>query len=85
MHTCDNVRHIGPLIDMNSWSEVPDFANECEEADFWGSHEFGARMLRRIRRERGWWRVEQELRELLGKPRRRSYQRRPKRPRSMKP
>lgn len=29
------------LIEVNSWDEVPVFASEAEEADFWGSHSFG--------------------------------------------
>lgn len=29
------------LKEINSWDEVPDFATEAEEADFWGTHSFG--------------------------------------------
>lgn len=29
------------LKEINSWDEVPDFATEAEEADFWGSHGLG--------------------------------------------
>ena len=29
------------LKEINSWDEVPAFASEDEEADFWGSHSFG--------------------------------------------
>lgn len=77
--------HVGPLIDIHSWRDIPDFANECEEHDFWGSHTFSARMLRRTRHERGWWREEKELRQLGFKPRRRRWEPHPKTPRSMKP
>lgn len=29
------------LIEVNSWDDVPAFASEAEEADFWASHSFG--------------------------------------------
>jgi hypothetical protein len=29
------------LIEVNSWKDVPAFASEAEEADFWASHSFG--------------------------------------------
>lgn len=29
-----------PLIAINSLDEIPDFANECEEAIFWQTHSF---------------------------------------------
>src|SRR5688500_1286303 len=40
-HTTAHLPHEGPLIEINSWDEVPDFTSECEEHDFWGSHSFG--------------------------------------------
>jgi len=32
------------LIEINSWDEVPTFASEAEEAEFWASHSFGPGM-----------------------------------------
>ena len=28
-------------IVIHSWDEVPEFANECEEQEFWSTHEMG--------------------------------------------
>src|SRR5215467_14223796 len=33
------------MIAIHSWDEVPDFASEAEEADWWGSHELGPELL----------------------------------------
>jgi hypothetical protein len=30
---------------VNDWSEVPDFANENEEAEFWATHSLSDRLL----------------------------------------
>ncbi|MGE0599897.1 MAG: CopG family antitoxin [Dehalococcoidia bacterium] len=32
------------LIEVNSWADVPPFASESEEAEFWQTHSFGPRM-----------------------------------------
>lgn len=36
----------GGLIPVNDWSEVPQFANEEEEARFWDTHCLGESLLR---------------------------------------
>lgn len=33
------------LIPVNDWSEVPAFATEREEAEFWGTHRLGQSLL----------------------------------------
>jgi uncharacterized protein (DUF4415 family) len=33
------------LIPVNSWDEVPDFANEDEEHEFWSTHSLGQAIL----------------------------------------
>jgi hypothetical protein len=33
------------LIEVNDWSEVPEFDSEAEEAEFWGTHGLGQRLL----------------------------------------
>jgi hypothetical protein len=33
------------LIEIESEAEIPQFANEAEEADFWGTHSLGERFL----------------------------------------
>ncbi len=33
------------LIEIQSWDEVPEFASEDEEADFWGTHSLGEAIL----------------------------------------
>jgi hypothetical protein len=33
------------LIPINDWSEVPEFASEAEEAEFWGTHGLGPALL----------------------------------------
>jgi uncharacterized DUF497 family protein len=37
-----------PLIPVNSEDEVPSFANECEEAEFWATHRLGPALLDRM-------------------------------------
>ena len=32
------------LIEVNSWDEVPEFASEADEADYWSTHSFGPGM-----------------------------------------
>jgi len=38
-------RNVDDLPEVNDWSEVPEFANEAEEAAFWGTHGLGERLL----------------------------------------
>ena len=33
------------LIPVNTRDEIPAFKNEAEEADFWGTHSFGPKLL----------------------------------------
>jgi hypothetical protein len=33
------------MIELQSWDEVPEFASEAEEADYWGSHSLGQALL----------------------------------------
>ena len=33
------------LIEIHSLDEIPEFANEAEEAEFWASHAFGQEVL----------------------------------------
>jgi hypothetical protein len=39
-----------PMILVNDPAEIPRFANEAEEHEFWGMHELGPGMLARARR-----------------------------------
>lgn len=41
-----------PMIVVNQPEEIPAFANEDEEHEFWGTHELGPGMLARRRRSR---------------------------------
>ncbi len=41
----DAARRPKERIVVHSWEEVPDFANECEEHEFWKTHSFGPGML----------------------------------------
>jgi len=34
---------------VHSWDEVPEFASEAEEADYWSTHELGDRLLTEMR------------------------------------
>lgn len=34
------------FIQINSPDEIPTFANECEEHDFWSTHSFGPGMMK---------------------------------------
>lgn len=34
-----------PLIEINSWDEVPDFATDDEARDFWDTHALGEHIL----------------------------------------
>jgi hypothetical protein len=33
------------LTEVQSWEEVPEFASEAEEADFWATHSLGEMLL----------------------------------------
>ena len=33
------------LFEVESWDDVPDFANEAEEAEFWSTHSLGTGIL----------------------------------------
>ena len=35
---------------VNDWSEVPDFANEDDEHEFWRTHSFGDALLDQMER-----------------------------------
>lgn len=37
------------LTPINDWSEVPQFANEADEAEFWRTHSLGERLLDQMR------------------------------------
>lgn len=37
------------LTPVNDWSEVPAFASEREEAEFWGTHCVGERLLEQFK------------------------------------
>jgi hypothetical protein len=37
-----------PRSSVDSWNEVPHFATEAEEADWWSAHELGDGLLRRM-------------------------------------
>ena len=39
---------IDELPTIDDWSEVPAFANEAEEAEFWGTHGLGERLLEQM-------------------------------------
>jgi hypothetical protein len=39
-----------PMIPVNDPAEIPRFANEAEEHEFWGVHEIGPGMMARARR-----------------------------------
>lgn len=36
------------LTEIQSWDEVPDFASEAEEAEFWSTHSLGEALLDRM-------------------------------------
>jgi hypothetical protein len=36
------------LTPINDWSELPDFANEDEEHEFWSTHSLGERLLEQM-------------------------------------
>jgi len=38
-------RNADDLIPVESLDDIPDFANEDEEAEFWATHSFGERLL----------------------------------------
>ena len=38
-----------PENEVRSWDDVPQFANEAEEAEFWSTHGFGQEILDRMR------------------------------------
>lgn len=40
-----------PLIEIDDWSQVPEFASEGEEAEFWGTHSFSERLLNTLTHE----------------------------------
>jgi hypothetical protein len=37
------------MTTIHSWSEVPRFASEAEESDWWGTHELGDELLAQMR------------------------------------
>ena len=39
----------GPLPQVNSDAEIPTFADECEEAEFWATHSLGPNLLEQMR------------------------------------
>lgn len=41
-------RPVGPKVVIHSWSEVPAFASEAEEAEFWASHVLGEDLLEQM-------------------------------------
>jgi hypothetical protein len=34
-----------PMKVLESWDDLPDFVSEAEEAEFWGTHELGPKIL----------------------------------------
>jgi hypothetical protein len=36
------------LITVNDWNDVPAFASEAEEAEFWGTHDLGEALLNQM-------------------------------------
>jgi mannose-6-phosphate isomerase-like protein (cupin superfamily) len=42
------------FTEINSWDEVPEFADEDEEARWWDTHCLGPELLKRFRRMRDW-------------------------------
>jgi hypothetical protein len=56
MMTEHNPQHSPPRwpkerIVVHSWDEVPQFANECEEHEFWSTHEMGDEFFDNVRPE----------------------------------
>ncbi len=37
-----------PENQVRSWDDVPEFANEAEEAEFWAAHSFGEELLEQM-------------------------------------
>jgi hypothetical protein len=37
-----------PLIEIQSWQEVPEFSTEAEEATFWSTHALGESLLEKM-------------------------------------
>ena len=36
------------MIEIQSWSEVPEFTNEAEEAEYWRTHSLGESLLQQM-------------------------------------
>jgi hypothetical protein len=48
-HTAGPVSQGCDMPEVNAVAEIPSFADECQEAEFWGSHAFGPGLLEQFR------------------------------------